>query len=188
MKRIMRQGLLVVVALSFCAWGIDLSAGNDAFPAKRGRIMKRRGMRQNGHPQNRADGRFSQVMSRLTEEERNELAELRKTDKEAFRNKIRELAKKYKRQFAAERKQMNELAKKIRKATSEDEKSKLKDELRSILRKQFDAKMAINRRNYEQAAKRLKDLKKRLDARQKKADQIIERKLQDLTEDPDLKW
>ena len=135
-----------------------------------------------------ARGRMSMLLSSLSEEEQKELAELRKNDNEAYRDKIRQFAKKYKKQHAQEQKEIKSLAKKIRKASNEDEKNELIAKLRSNLLKQFNVRMAMNRKNYEQAAKRLKDLKKKLDAREKKADEIIERKFKELIGDPDLKW
>jgi hypothetical protein len=157
--------------------------------SKRGREGKNEyGRRFNRDNMKNARGKMSMLMSRLSDEEKKELEELRQNDKEAFRDEIRELVKKYKRQFAQEQKEIKTLAKKIRKAKNGAEKNELIAKLRSNLRKRFNSRMAMNRKNYEQSAKRLKDLKKKLDAREKNADEIIDRKFKDLTEDPDLKW
>ncbi|NOY75529.1 MAG: hypothetical protein GXP32_07025 [Kiritimatiellaeota bacterium] len=198
MKNALPGKCVNVIAAGIAVYGISTAvfAGNEnteerergEMNERRFKTMKHKNMRGDNFNQNRARGKMGMLLSRLSEEERKELAELRKTDKEAFRDKIKELVKKYKKQWERERKKVKALAKKIRNATSEDEKEKLKDELRTLLSKQFDAKMVVNRKNYEQAEKRLKELKKRLDARESKAAEIIERKLQEMTEDPDLKW
>lgn len=188
-------GLLVVAGIlvygvsnAVFAEGAFNEQKQDGMNKRRSKMMERKNKRGVAFGHKRTRGKMSMLMSRLTDDEKKELEELRKTDRDGFRKKIRELVKKYKKQLEQEQKEVRSFAKKIRNADTEAEKSKLKEELRSKLRKQFDAKMAINRRNYKQAGKRLEELKKRLDAREAKADVIIERRLQELTEDPDLKW
>ena len=147
MKRISTRGKLVaLVVMGLFAYGVSISvlvAGGGRDGDVRGGRMNRGNGRFGDHMKKMARGKMGMLMSRLTDDERKELAELRKTDKEAFRKKIREFVKKYKKQCAQEQKELKELAEKIRKAESEDEKNKLKEELRAKLRKQFDAKMAI---------------------------------------------
>lgn len=196
MKNVLRRRNEVLLAVALVAFGISLSGYADDNDSRRGRErghdrmnkkMSEHGGRAWANKKN-ARGKRSMLFSRMSDEEKKELAELRKNDKKAFRAKIRELAEKYKKQYAQERKATKALAEKIRNAANEDEKNELSAKLRANLRKQFNSRMELNRKNYEQAAKRLKDLKKRLDAREKNADEIIDRKFKELTEDPDLKW
>jgi len=75
-----------------------------------------------------------------------------------------------------------------RKASSKEEKEKIRADIKKALSDEFNKKMASGKKHLDEVEKRLKELREKFEERKKKAEEIIERKLDDLTRDPTLNW
>ncbi len=70
------------------------------------------------------------------------------------------------------------LAKKIEQSGDEDEKAELKKQLKEILRKHFEAEMAMNEYHIRQLEERLEGLREHLESQKKQQDEIIKDRMQ----------
>ncbi len=133
-------------------------------------------------------GLFRKFISELSPEDLERLKKLNKENPEAFREEIRKKLESKRSESEGQNKQASELAEKFRKADADKEKVKIKNELRDSVKDEFEKKMEINRKRLEQAEKQLSEFKVKLDERKKKADEIIDGRVNDLLKDPGMKW
>lgn len=158
-----------------------------------GRGNKRAGGREGGVRQHRQipNGErklyANKIISQLSDSEKKRLRELQKSDVKAFRREIRKIAGRYKTEHSKKSKEIRNLITAFHSAEG-DEKSVLKEKIREFVRAQFNRKMEGNKKNYEKAEKRLKELKKRLEVRENNAEIIIQERVRELTKDPALHW
>jgi len=81
------------------------------------------------------------------------------------------------------------LAQAYKKEASEEEKIKIREDLKKVLYKQFEDRQKIREEEMLRLEKRLQELKENLDKRQEKLDAIVEERLKKLLElEKELKW
>ena len=81
------------------------------------------------------------------------------------------------------------LAQAYKKEASEEEKLKIREDLKKVLYKQFEDRQKIREEEMLRLEKRLQELKENLDKRQEKLDAIVEERLKKLLElEKELKW
>jgi len=136
----------------------------------------------------RAPAWISQMLSKLTKSEKARLRHLQETDPQSFKAEVKKLVKKYKPQSSDSSRAIMSLIKKYHAAEDETEKNEIQAKIRDLVRKQFDTKMAINKKRYQEIAKKLQQLKKKIEEREANADAIIKQHVKDLTKDPALAW
>ena len=130
---------------------------------------------------------FRMFLESLSEEERAELRRLQKENPQAFREKIRDLTSKYRRKADRNKAKLKKLVAEIRNARGEERK-RLVDKLSDMVGTEFDKRMENNWKNYEKAAKRLEELRKKLELRKGKRAKIISDRVEELVKDPALRW
>lgn len=135
-------------------------------------------------------------LERLKQEDPEEferLQKLREEDPEQFRAMIRDRVKE--RLGGAIREALNrhdercrELSLQYHMAESEDQKEALRKELAEAVHAAFDARLQDQEKFVEHLAKQLEHLKQRIETRRSKRQEICRRRLEELTEDPALRW
>ena len=82
-----------------------------------------------------------------------------------------------------------QLAQAYKTEASEEEKLKIREDLKKVLYKQFEERQKIREEEMLRLEKRIQELKKNLDKRQEKLDAIVEERLKKLLElEKELKW
>lgn len=114
------------------------------------------------------------VFSMLPQAEQKELMKLQRSDPDKFRTVMQEKSAKLHAEMQAKRNKVYELAAKIRNTADEKEKTALRDELRAILKKSFDSRIAHLKRNIENNKKRIEKMEAELKKRESNADAIID--------------
>ena len=127
------------------------------------------------------------LLARLSDNERAKLRRLQQEDPKAFRDEIKKIVRRRQRETDEEQKQLRDLAKRV-KAAKGEERKKLVQELTNLVAKIFDRRMKANWKSYENAAKRLEELKSTLKKRVQHRDEIVAGKVESLLRDPALKW
>ncbi len=127
---------------------------------------------------------MGKIMQALTPEEKSALRELQKTDQKAYHQKIKGLVKKYRNVNIKRQQKFRWLIKEYHAADDNQKKEELIDKITEIVRRQFKEKIEANRKNYEKAVKRLEALKTKLEEREEKTEQIIQERVDNLTQDP----
>ncbi len=133
-------------------------------------------------------GLFRKFISELSQEDLEMLKKLNRDNPEAFREELRKRMESKRGEFEEQNGKASELAEKFRKTRGDNEKAKIKNELRDSVKEEFVKKMELNRKRLEQAEKQLGEFKVKLDERNKKADEIIDGRVNDLLKDPGMKW
>lgn len=123
----------------------------------------------------------AKVMSKLTDEEKEKLKDLQKKDQVAYQKELQTLAKKYKLRYSPISKEILDLLAQLKKTEDAEKKKEILENLSEVVRKEFNEQMEANRQNYEKAAKRLEDLKKKMEEKEAKADKIISQRVKILT-------
>ena len=86
-------------------------------------------------------------------------------------------------------KQSMELSKQYRKAETDEEKQTISADLKAVLVRGFDLKLLNQQKNMERLEKRLEELKNLLKKRRKSRDEVIQKRLDELTGKTEhLKW
>jgi len=129
----------------------------------------------------------NKIISQLSDAEKKRLRELQKSDTNAFRQEIKKIVTKYKALSNKKSQEMKNLIARFHTA-GDGEKAELKQKITEIIRNQFLHKMAVNKKNYEKAVKRLNELKQKLDERENNSEVIIKERVRELTKDPVLIW
>ncbi len=83
------------------------------------------------------------------------------------------------------------LAQQYRQAETDEEKASISTELRSLLEKIFDLKLVLKKKHVESLAKKLAELKEKLEKREQARSEIIQNRYDEFTEgknDDYLKW
>ncbi|MCX6983323.1 MAG: hypothetical protein NT118_01040 [Lentisphaerae bacterium] len=133
-------------------------------------------------------GLFRKFISELSPEDLEGLKKLNKDNPEAFREEMRKRMDSKRSELEGQNSKASELAGKFRKAGDDNEKAKIKSELRDSVKEEFEKKMEMNSKRLEQAEKQLGEFRAKLDERKKKADEIIDGRVNDLLKDPGMKW
>jgi len=133
----------------------------------------------------------------LSAEDQNHLIDTlyRPPQKRGSRNRTKNRTKKQKRNRNPQRKEIKELDKETRQIAqnyhaSEDEQERqlMRNELRIKLEKQFTIRNQDRLTHIQELEGKLTALKERMALRKSQEEQIITRRLEELTQDPDLKW
>ncbi len=136
---------------------------------------------------NDRDGRMGKgVMKRVFEEKPElveELAELRKTDPEAAREKIHKIMQEYREKKQAECAEMREL---VLKARDGGEEARLA--IKKRLREQLASRLEAEKKQLEEMEKRLEKARERYRKRSGNTEKMIEDRVKKFTADPDLGW
>jgi len=131
---------------------------------------------------------FRKFLTDLSQEDFERLKKLSKENPEEFKEEVRKRTDSKKTGYEGSNSKSSELAEKFRKSKDEKEKSNIKNELRNSVKEEFDRKMEINLKRLDQAEKQLGEFKAKLDDRKRKADEIIDSRVNDLLKDPNIKW
>jgi len=113
------------------------------------------------------------AFSELSDEERAGMVKLQREDPEKFREAMNRKVEEIVRREKAERKVIQELAEKYRAAGSDEEKTAVKRQLTDLVKRRFNKRLAVNRRQLEAMKRQAVKLEKELDQREKNADGIV---------------
>ncbi len=133
-------------------------------------------------------GLFRKFITDLSQEDFEKLKKLNKDNPEAFREELRKRMESKRSELEEQNGKASELAEKFRKVQGDNEKAKIKSDLRDSVKEEFERKMEMNRKRLEQAEKQLGEFRAKLDERRTKADEIINGRVNDLLKDPGMKW
>lgn len=133
-------------------------------------------------------GLFRKFIAGLSQDDLEKLKKLNKENPEAFREELRKKMESKRSELDGQDNKASELAEKFRNTQGDSEKAKVKNALRDSVKEEFEKKMEINRKRLEQAEKQLAEFKIKLNERKKKADEIIDGRVNDLLKDPGMKW
>ena len=166
----MKRTMLAVVAASVLVLGCGgVGFCQDEDGERRERRPRReegereKGEREEGRGRNNKRGRAGQKMDSETRERMKEIHEVEK--------------------------QSMELAKQYRSAETDEKKQTTAEELKSVLIRSFDLKIVNQQKNIEQLEKRLAEFKALLAKREKSRDNVIQKRLEELTGKTEhLKW
>jgi hypothetical protein len=177
------------VFAALCLWPAGLRGdGAQAQTAKDSPPKQTQPKQQQPGKQTPQDTPFNLIEETLSESERSELRKLRAENPEEFRKRIRDKIQALKEKKTPESGQIFELADKYQKTSAPQEREDIRKQLRDLTAKQFQNKMRANKERIDVAEKRLQELKKEYDERMRKADDIIDRRVDDLTRDPTVRW
>ncbi len=132
-------------------------------------------------------GLFRKFITELSTEDLEKLKKLNKENPEAFREEMRKRLEFKRGEHEEQNGKASALAEKFRKV-GDNEKAKIKSDLRNSVKEEFEKKMELNLKRLEQAEKQLGEFKIKLDERKQKADEIIDGRVNDLLKDPGMKW
>jgi hypothetical protein len=169
----MMKTTFYIIALIFISTAFNPLFGEDSAKEKPPRTNKKKHKKGNSP--------VARIMSKLTDEEKEKLKALQKKDQVAYQTELQALAKKYKLRYAPISKEILDLLAHLNQTEDEDMKKELLATLSEVVRKEFNDKMEANRKNYEKAAKRLEELKKKIEQKEEKADKIISQRVRQLT-------
>lgn len=121
------------------------------------------------------------------------LEQLRKENPEAFRNEMRKCLRKFAEEMHPEMKahfdqqraawhELRGLAEQYRATTNEAARAALQQQLRAKLTAMFEARQALRKKELEQLAKRIDELKKAVETREQNKAALIEEQLKAITE------
>lgn len=134
---------------------------------------------------------LEQIQQRNPEEYK-KLMDLREKDADAFRAKLRELMQKGMTSgrggVPAEEEKANEAAKRYLAATTPEEKEQLKADLRKAVEAAFDKRQEQQKRRLADLEAGVKKAKDEFESRQKNRASIIQKRIEELTTDPKLRW
>lgn len=192
--------LALVIALTSGSTAVaETKAGSDPSSSDEIRHEQSFSNRRKREPQNKRRGSFGhkrferfpglrELMESLPAEERQRLRELHKTDRTAFREELKKIFQKARHESQKEHDELRSLLSDFRDAEFSERKAELKAKLRAITEKQFNQKMASNKKHLEELEKKLETLKRQFEERKKQADDIINARVEELTRDPNLNW
>jgi molecular chaperone DnaK (HSP70) len=132
-------------------------------------------------------GHLKSAFSRLeveNPEKFEELKKLREENPEKFRQEAKEALEEMKKEREEERAKMRELVQAYRK----DKNDSSKNELKQMLTKDFETRLSGEKNRLSKSDEMSKKVKERVEKREKMKNEIISSKLNEMLEDPDLKW
>lgn len=132
--------------------------------------------------------RLKKFMESLSDEEKKELHELRKSDHDAFRKKMKQIIRRIHKSKRNNDKGIRKLVKKYHSAGNDKQREKIKSKIRKITIDQFKEKMSDNQKELERIEQRVKELRTKYEVRKAKMDEIIDRRIENLLRDPELEW
>ena len=162
-----------IIALIFISTAFNPLFGEDSAKDKQPRTNKKKHKKGNSP--------VARIMSKLTDKEKENLKALQKKDQVAYQTELQTLAKKYKLKYSPISKEILDLLSQFHQTEDEDLKKELLATVSEVVRKEFNEQMEANRKNYEKAAKRLEELKKKIEERENKANKIISQRVKNLT-------
>jgi len=113
------------------------------------------------------------AFSELSDEERAAMVKLQREDPEKFREAMNRKGEEIVRREKAERKIIQELAEKYKAAGSDGERAAVKRQLTDLVKRRFNKRLSINRRQLEAMKRQAAKLEKELDRREQNADKIV---------------
>ena len=153
--------------------------------------------RGDGENSGRPDGRMKELFERLRNQdpERFErLTKLRETDPRAFGTEIREIMQQ---RFAEHRagsastpldQKCVELSRVYRETADEQKRQGVKVELQTAVEEAFDARVKLRLQRLERMEEEIKRIRREIEARQSGRKEICERRVEELTRNPQYRW
>jgi hypothetical protein len=132
-------------------------------------------------------GHLKSAISRLeveNPEKFEELKKLREENPEKFREEAKKALEEMKKEREEERAKMRELVQAYRKDKNESS----KNELKQMLTEDFETRLSGEKNRVSKNDEMSKKIKERVEKREKMKNEIISSKLNEMLEDPDLKW
>lgn len=117
----------------------------------------------------------------LTDEERQELRELRRSNPQEAKKMMAEKLKKYNNQREARVKYLNDLIGKYRQTSDKEDKEKLHAEIKKMVTEDFETNLRERKRQLVFLERRLQTERERYEARSKNSDEIIQKSVDKLT-------
>ncbi len=125
------------------------------------------------HPQSR-NANIWRAFSMLSEPEQRELMKLQRTDPDKFREVMQKKAAEINAEHQANRAKVQQLAEQIRSCKDEKQKAALQQQLRNMVKRNFEQRLSIMRRNIEANKKRLAAMEKELKKREENSSAVID--------------
>ncbi len=148
---------------------------------------ERKADRENRKPNRKLWG----ILRNISDEERERLRKLHKTNPEAFKAEIAKIVKRIKAERQEKQKQnqqIKQLVKQYKNSKDDKTRQEAMDKLRVIIQKIFVTKMRENKKRLESLEKHVKKVRASYEFRQKNADKIIQARLDTLTQDTNFNW
>ncbi len=128
------------------------------------------------------------VMAQMTENERQALMVLQRTDPEKFRAVMKEKTDALYLEEVARVKTLQALVDEYARQESPDEKKRIKDKISSMVKSDFHRRLAENRLQLENMKRRTANLERELDKRSAKADEIIAVQVEEILKGAPFRW
>lgn len=135
------------------------------------------------------------VEMNLSDEDKTALKRMAFEKPDEFRDEIKKRFHAARQKRVEEFRKTSELQKAYRAATTPEERQKALENIKALVKEQFDQKMEMNKRrlaeteaNLKDASKRLEEFKRKYEERKAKAAEIMDERVKDLTKDPGLDW
>ncbi len=125
------------------------------------------------HPQSR-NANIWRAFSMLSEPEQRELMKLQRTDPDKFREVMQKKAAEINAERQTNRAKVQQLAEQIRSCKDEKQKAALQQQLRNMVKRNFEQRLSIMRRNIEANKKRLAAMEKELKKREENSSAVID--------------
>ncbi len=144
-----------------------------------------------------ADGSlFFEQLKEENPEKFEEITRLREENPDEFRRKLRELAGSSGRGHGMgagpagrlEEQKCQELTRLYHEAKDQDEKGRIRAELREAVQAVFDQRLETHRARLQDMESRFRKMREMLEARESNRDAVCEERLKELTKDPALSW
>jgi hypothetical protein len=113
-----------------------------------------------------------------------ELEKLRRINPQEFRMRMEGIARDQMEKEKKERDEIKELVGLYRETKSEDVKNKIAEKLKA----QLNARLEVEKKMLAQMEEKCKKMKERVEKRENNRDEMVKSKLDNLLEDPDMKW
>lgn len=196
MKKINGKSIFCIIAgVMFSSAALYSQQENNASTdPERGALLKKKlqdyraGQATNDGQRKMMDNQRRNFAESLSEEDRAQLKKLYAENPEEFKKELHKRIMNAKNKQDEEDAQIKDLVKKYRDAQSDQQKEDTEKQLKDLVTKQFQKKMDFNGKRIEEAEKRLSELKRIYEERQRKSDEIISQRVKDLTKDQTLNW
>lgn len=186
MKKKIMTALMVAGAL--CCVAADTAKKTEKKSAEK--IVRKKKAAPNAKTaRRRGMSSYSKFLSQLPEAERKKLENLYRVDHKKFQREIRARIAAWKKESALkENKESYKLRWQYLNTRDAKKKKLIKEKLTSLTKKQFYSRLKDNQRRIKIMERKLGELKKKCEYREKNAKKIIEERVDYLISDPVLRW
>ena len=159
--KIINSPIILMLFITFCAASVNAAPA----PVKNTKPARRESMRTPN---------VWRIISMLPAAEQRELLKLQRTDPEKFRAAMQKKIEEFQRAQQQKRQQISELTARIRACSDAKEKAALRQQLRDMIKRDFEARLANMRRNIEASKRRIDRMEKELKRREANSAAVID--------------